>query len=78
MPSAERSLAPRARVPLAPLTTLGVGGDARWFAQATTLDDIAAAQRWCDEHGVMLFALGGGSNVIVPSAAQSPPQALAL
>ena len=65
MPSAERSLAPRARVPLAPFTTLGVGGDARWFARATTIDEIAAAQRWCDEHGVMPFVLGGGSNVVI-------------
>ena len=65
MPSAERSLAPRARVPLAPFTTLGVGGDARWFATARTIDDIAAAQDWCGEQGTAPFVIGGGSNVVI-------------
>ena len=49
------------RVPLAPLTTLGVGGSARWFARATHVDHLAAGS----EHDDALFVLGGGSNVVV-------------
>jgi UDP-N-acetylmuramate dehydrogenase len=52
-------------VPLAPFTTLGVGGDARWFATAETIDDIAAAQDWCGEQGTAPFVIGGGSNVVI-------------
>lgn len=51
--------------PLAPLTTLGVGGSARWFAQATTEDEVAAAAAWVRAHNVPLFVLGGGSNLLV-------------
>jgi UDP-N-acetylmuramate dehydrogenase len=52
-------------VPLAPLTTLGVGGTARWFLRATRPEDVAAAHRWCAERDVPLLVLGGGSNVVV-------------
>ena len=52
-------------MPLAPWTTLGVGGNARWFLRATTVEDVAAAQKWCGETRVPLFVLGGGSNVVV-------------
>ena len=65
MPSAERHLTPQAHVPLAPMTTLGVGGHARWFMRATTVEDVAAARRWCGDTGVPLFVLGGGTNVVV-------------
>jgi UDP-N-acetylmuramate dehydrogenase len=47
------------------MTTLGVGGNARWFIRATTVEDVAAAHRWCGDTGVALFVLGGGSNVVV-------------
>ena len=65
MPSAERSFTPQADVPLAPRTTLGIGGHARWFIRATTVEEVAAAQRWCGDAGVPLVVLGGGSNVVV-------------
>jgi UDP-N-acetylmuramate dehydrogenase len=51
--------------PLAPLTTLGVGGAARWFAQADTEEHIAEAASWARQNGVRLFILGGGSNLVV-------------
>jgi UDP-N-acetylmuramate dehydrogenase len=51
--------------PLAPLTTFGIGGPARWFAEATSEDDIAAACEWAREQNVPLFVLGGGSNVLI-------------
>jgi UDP-N-acetylmuramate dehydrogenase len=52
-------------VHLAPLTTLGVGGRARWFARAQTVEQAAAAIRWSAEQRVPLFVLGGGSNLVV-------------
>lgn len=54
--------------PLAPFTTFGIGGPARWFARATTEDEIAEAAAWAREHGVPLFVLGGGSNLLVADA----------
>jgi UDP-N-acetylmuramate dehydrogenase len=52
-------------VALAPLSTLGVGGAARWFVRAENAEDVAAARRWCEEQEVAWFVLGGGSNVVV-------------
>jgi UDP-N-acetylmuramate dehydrogenase len=51
--------------PLAPLTTLGVGGPARWLIRARTVDDIERAHRWSTSRGVPLFVLGGGSNLVI-------------
>jgi UDP-N-acetylmuramate dehydrogenase len=51
--------------PLAPLTTLGVGGPARWLLEATTEQQIAEAAEWTREKGLRLFVLGGGSNLVV-------------
>ncbi len=51
--------------PLAPLTTLGIGGPARWFLEATREDEIATAAAWARERGIPLFVLGGGSNLVV-------------
>jgi UDP-N-acetylmuramate dehydrogenase len=53
---------------LAPLTTLGVGGPARWFAEAESEAEIAEATDWARGRGVPLFVLGGGSNVLVADA----------
>ena len=54
--------------PLAPLTTLGVGGPARWFAEAEIEAQIAEAAAWARGRGVPLFVLGGGSNLLVSDA----------
>jgi UDP-N-acetylmuramate dehydrogenase len=51
--------------PLAPFTTMGVGGPARWFLEATTEEQIAEAAVWTREKGLRLFVLGGGSNLVV-------------
>ncbi len=53
---------------LAPFTTFGIGGPARWFAEARSEDDIAEAAVWARERGVPLFVLGGGSNLLVADA----------
>jgi UDP-N-acetylmuramate dehydrogenase len=51
--------------PLAPFTTFGIGGPARWFVEATTEDEIAEGVAWAQSRGVDLFVLGGGSNLLV-------------
>jgi UDP-N-acetylmuramate dehydrogenase len=55
-------------IPLAPFTTFGVGGAARWFAEAASEDEVAEAVAWAREHAVPLFVLGGGSNLLVSDA----------
>lgn len=52
-------------VPLAPMTTLGVGGPAKILARARSLDDIREIAQWAAAHGEPLLVLGGGSNVVV-------------
>lgn len=52
-------------VPLAPRTTLGVGGPARAFAEARSEDDVRAALAWAKESGLPVMVLGGGSNLLV-------------
>lgn len=56
---------PRSLVPLAPLTTLGLGGDAEFFAEAVDEASILEAVRWAKDRGVPLSVLGGGSNLVV-------------
>jgi UDP-N-acetylmuramate dehydrogenase len=57
--------APRPRVPLAPLTTLRVGGAAQWYVRAETTEQVRLAYAWAGERGLALFVLGGGSNLVV-------------
>jgi len=56
---------PRESVELAPLTTLGVGGQARWFFDATDVGSVREALAWAKGRGVPCRILGGGSNVVV-------------
>ncbi len=58
----------REQVPLAPYTTFGIGGPARFFAEAATEEDLVHASEWAREHGLPLFVLGGGSNVLITDA----------
>jgi len=54
----------REEVALAPYTTFGIGGPARWFAEAEDEASVVEAVRFALERGVPLFVLGGGSNVL--------------
>ena len=58
----------RERVALAPYTTLGVGGAARWFVEATDEATLRAAVAWARQRRVPVRILGGGSNVVVADA----------
>lgn len=51
--------------PLAPFTTFGIGGPARWFVEARSEDEVLEAMEWARERGLPLFVLGGGSNLLV-------------
>ncbi|MGO9336638.1 MAG: UDP-N-acetylmuramate dehydrogenase [Terracidiphilus sp.] len=51
--------------PLAPFTTFGIGGPARWFVEAGSEDEIVEATGWARERGLAMFVLGGGSNLLV-------------
>jgi UDP-N-acetylmuramate dehydrogenase len=52
-------------ISLAPYTTFGVGGPARWFTEAANEDDVVEATEWARSRGEPLFVLGGGSNLVV-------------
>jgi UDP-N-acetylmuramate dehydrogenase len=54
--------------PLAPFTTFGIGGPARWFVAAASEAEILAAVEWAQQHRAPLFVLGGGSNLLVSDA----------
>ena len=54
----------RANVPLAPLTTLGVGGSAKRFATFETVRDLQGLLETDDK----VMILGGGSNVVIGDA----------
>lgn len=59
------NLSVQENVPLAPLTTLKVGGPARRFVEASTEEEIVNAIRLAEAIEVPIFVLGGGSNIVV-------------
>jgi UDP-N-acetylmuramate dehydrogenase len=52
-------------IPLAPLTTLQVGGAARYFAELKREDDLSEALDFAKTRSLPLFVLGGGSNLVI-------------
>lgn len=56
------------QVPLAPYTTFQIGGPARWFAEAREEAEILEAVEFARSRSLPLFALGGGSNLLVSDA----------
>jgi UDP-N-acetylmuramate dehydrogenase len=52
-------------VPLAPFTTLGIGGPARFFVHATDVDQLRDAAGWASANQRPLLILGGGSNMLI-------------
>jgi UDP-N-acetylmuramate dehydrogenase len=53
---------------LAPLTTLKVGGPARYFTEPKSPAEVAEAVNFARARNLPLFVLGGGSNVVVSDA----------
>ena len=52
-------------IPLAPLTTLQVGGPARYFFEARNEMEVSDAVAHAADRRLPLFVLGGGSNLVV-------------
>jgi UDP-N-acetylmuramate dehydrogenase len=52
-------------IPLAPLTTLKIGGLARYFVEASNIVELQHAVTFAGSHALPLFVLGGGSNLLV-------------
>jgi UDP-N-acetylmuramate dehydrogenase len=55
----------RGQVPLAPLTTLELGGPARWLVTARDEATVFEALRWARDRSLEVACLAGGSNVVV-------------
>jgi UDP-N-acetylmuramate dehydrogenase len=56
----------REHVPLAPLTTLGVGGAARFLIEGLINNDLDATISLSKEEQLPLFVIGEGSNILIP------------
>lgn len=52
-------------IPLAPLTTLKIGGNARFFVVAESEEQVTEAFDLAEKEHLELFVLGGGSNVLI-------------
>jgi UDP-N-acetylmuramate dehydrogenase len=52
-------------VPLAPLTTLGIGGPARFLAEAREEAQVFSALEFARNQDCPVFILGGGSNLVI-------------
>ncbi len=55
-------------VSLAPLTTMKVGGPARYFVENKTIAEVQGAVAFGRSRNLPLFVLGGGSNLVVSDA----------
>jgi UDP-N-acetylmuramate dehydrogenase len=64
----ERGVELRANVPLAPLTTLRVGGRADRMAAPETVDGLVAVLNLSHQAGAPAFLLGKGSDIVVADA----------
>jgi UDP-N-acetylenolpyruvoylglucosamine reductase len=52
-------------VVLARLTTIGTGGQARWFARPETVEELVDVLGWAAQRGAAVEAVGLGSNLLV-------------
>jgi UDP-N-acetylmuramate dehydrogenase len=58
----------REQVPLAPYTTLELGGPAQYFVRVEARAELVEALSWAAARGLPVSVLGGGSNVVVSDA----------
>lgn len=65
-PPAELGLRPEA--PLAPLTTLAIGGSGRWLLELRDPGLLDSAWNWARRQGLPVLFLGAGSNVLFADA----------
>ena len=55
-------------IPLAPLTTFKIGGPAKYFVDAGSVNEVQQAVTFARSRDLSLFVLGGGSNLLVADA----------
>jgi UDP-N-acetylmuramate dehydrogenase len=55
-------------IPLAPLTTIRIGGPGRYFVEAKEIGELQEAVAFACSRDLPLFVLGGGSNLLVADA----------
>lgn len=55
----------RENVPLAPFTTLDLGGPARYLFEAASEERLFEALAWATEEGLPTLLMGGGSNLVI-------------
>jgi len=55
----------RLHEPLAPLTWMGIGGAAEYFAEPRTIEELQTLVRRAAAEGLSIRLLGGGSNLLV-------------
>jgi UDP-N-acetylmuramate dehydrogenase len=55
-------------IPLAPLTTLKIGGPAKYFVEARSDGEVQEALQFARSRDLPLFVLGGGSNLVIADA----------
>ncbi|MCU0679179.1 MAG: UDP-N-acetylmuramate dehydrogenase [Planctomycetes bacterium] len=55
----------REQVPLAPLTTFGIGGPAKYYLAAATKEELIFAVEWAAGKNEQVYIIGGGSNLLV-------------
>ena len=53
-------------VPLAPLSTFNIGGDAKYFIQVSHEDNLISAINWAKIRNISYKIFAGGSNVVFP------------
>lgn len=52
-------------IPLAGLTTYRIGGNARFYSEPESIEDLMTILAWARKEGLDRFVLGGGSNVLI-------------
>src|SRR5580658_9693999 len=52
-------------VSLANLTTIGIGGPARFYTEVRNTDQLVSAIAWAKKQAIPFFILGGGSNILI-------------
>lgn len=55
-------------IPLAPLTTIKIGGAAKYFAEVANAGQVQEAVAFARSRDLPLFILGGGSNLLIADA----------
>jgi len=51
--------------PLGPMTTIGTGGPARWFARVGSRQELPPLLAWAQGERERVFVLGSGSNLLI-------------